>query len=337
MEHLPIALPSEQTVTKFPPTSAFVANHIRITADLPFNLAPGCVIRKADRRQIELIKERLSNGLAPSMISRMISRYECDEKITQLDGGNTQSEAITLQHSDFRYYMVDTPDSIHTSMLLHHAAGICQIRLDLVSLSFYGQYAEGGWGHHPLALLNYAFYGGEAPKEVDLSALQEIGTVFRLLQSATEDTGTGERYPKAKKAVEMLDQVRLLPQHSSFRVLGLFSILELLISHNPTLADKGDSITHQMKTKMPLIMRRFDRGIELASFFGSCATEKIWAQMYGYRSAIAHGGNPDFTSNQKQGLLKSSDNANKFLEAVTIATIRNYLREPDLYDDLSGV
>lgn len=321
----------------FPPTSAFVANRLKLNVQLPFLIAPGCVINKADEQQIEMIKLQFASAVAPNNLGSLVSRYECDLEITEMEGGGAQWKWNPLLPCDFRYYMVDTPDAGHTSQFLHHAAGICEVPLDLVSMSFLGKYGEGGSGLRPLSLLNYAFYGAEVLKEVDLAALQEIGHVFKLLQAAAADAGAGERHPKAMKAVEMLDQVRLLPKFSSFRVLGLFSILELLISHNPTLADKGDSITHQMKTKMPLIMRRFDRPIDLASYFGSGPAAKIWEQLYGYRSAIAHGGTPNFTDARKQRNLKDANTANRFLEDVTIAVIRNYLREPDLYDDLAGV
>ena len=54
--------------------------------------------------------------------------------------------------------------------------------------------------------------------------------------------------------------------------------------------------------------------------------------MYGYRSLIAHGGEPDFTG--KLSLLKDEETALKLIKETAKAVIRQALSEPQLLLDL---
>jgi hypothetical protein len=54
--------------------------------------------------------------------------------------------------------------------------------------------------------------------------------------------------------------------------------------------------------------------------------------MYEYRSAIAHGGKPDFAKDLL--ILKSHDHALEFLKETVKAVIRQVIIEPTLIQDL---
>jgi len=130
----------------------------------------------------------------------------------------------------------------------------------------------------------------------------------------------------------MLNALRHLDTSSEFVVIGLFAIIEMLITHNPKLEDRGDSITHQMQTKIPLLSRRFKRELPTHSYFGDADDAKIWTAMYAYRSAVAHGGVADFT--KKLSLLKNPENANNYLRLAVRSLLRQAFEEPELYRDL---
>jgi len=144
-------------------------------------------------------------------------------------------------------------------------------------------------------------------------------------------SGQGD-FPEILRAMNMFDSLSLLPVKSEFHVLGLFAIIEMLITHNPKLEDRGDSITHQMQSKIPLLSRRFDRQLDFSSFFGNATEKKVWAALYKYRSALAHGGVPDFQGDLQ--ILKNANNAKAFLKEVVKALLRHSLQEPQLYRDL---
>lgn len=316
---------------------AFVANRMSITAPLPFEIAPECYLDRASPSQVSMIKKGLEYVVAPTMLEEVFARYEM--KVSKVADGYAASGTkwTKLPESEWRYYVVSTPGNGTINHALHHAANISDVPLDLATLIFHGENGEDGRGHRPHSIVNFMFSHEVSTATLDATQLVEISQIYDLLIKGCAVVNGAMNIPKAWKAVEMLDDVTLLPHSSAFRVLGLFSILEMLISHNPRLEDKGDSITHQMKTKMPLLMRRFDKPVVLAAYFGEAKSDKIWSQMYGYRSAIAHGGTPDFKNLGAQGYLRSAENANAFLFAVVKATIRNYLREPVLYDDLVAV
>jgi len=140
-----------------------------------------------------------------------------------------------------------------------------------------------------------------------------------------------DRYERINGAVYR-EIVIALHSMSDFLCLGLFAIIEMLITHNPRLEDRGDSITHQMKSKMPLLSRRFDRPLPLSEYFGDTGSEKIWSSLYSYRSSLAHGGVPNFGKDHRA--LVSKENADKFLLVTVKSLIRHALREPHLYSDL---
>lgn len=327
------SIPEKELNVKYE-TFAFVSNKIYIVGELPFEILPGCYLRKANSSQVSMIKKGLEYIVAPTLLNDILSRYEMDMSEQIDSNGRKGVKGTRLPESEWRYYMVSTLDNGNINQLLHYAASISDAPLDLVTLIFHGENGSAGRGHRPQSIVNYIFSDELVASIVDVTLLAEIGEIYSLLIAANTVVNGCINTPKAMKAVQMLDEVTLLPSSSVFRVLGLFSILEMLISHNPKLEDKGDSITHQMKTKMPLLMRRFDKPMVLTTYFGETKSDKIWSQMYGYRSAIAHGGTPDFNSLKEQGYLRSAANANAFLLAVVKATIRNYLREPMLYDDL---
>jgi hypothetical protein len=101
------------------------------------------------------------------------------------------------------------------------------------------------------------------------------------------------------------------------------------------LKDAGDSITHQMKGKIPLLSKRFRRPLDYSPF-GNISEDKVWSRLYSYRSCLAHGGVADF----KRGdltLLKSQGHAIAFLRQAVRSLVRHSFKEPQLLRDLKAV
>ena len=91
-----------------------------------------------------------------------------------------------------------------------------------------------------------------------------------------------------------LGQLKALPNYSPLRFLGYFAILESLLTHAPKPSDPYSSITRQVQKKLILLDHRWTHKINYGPF-GEAKPEKVWSTMYGYRSLIAHGGQPDFS------------------------------------------
>jgi hypothetical protein len=108
----------------------------------------------------------------------------------------------------------------------------------------------------------------------------------------------------------------------------------MLITHNPGLKDLGDSLTRQMKGKLPLLSKRFRKPLNYSAF-ANMSEDKVWARLYTCRSCLAHGGVADFKSGDFAA-LKSQGNAVNFLRQAVRALVRHSFKEPQLYRDLKA-
>lgn len=307
---------------------AFVLHRIYVDAALPYTFAPGFTLNRATVSQRDSIKFNISrfDGIS------WLTPAEFYETHTVID---PQSNAASfhkwpLDESQWRYYVVTGPD--HSLLYdLHLASNISSKALN-ISFQFFRI-----WGalvpRTDTAYKQFSNGMPIAPMRVTEGDLKDIADVFGNFRSLLRDSPEQASFPEVLRAIQMFDSLQILPDKSDFQVLGLFAIIEMLITHNPRLEDRGDSLTHQMQSKLPLVSRRFDRPLDF-SVFGSNATEKkVWTALYAYRSAIAHGGVPDFEGKNLR-MLKSSDVALSFLKEAVKGLLRHSLKEPVLFRDL---
>lgn len=319
-----------QTFLQVPGVWAFVLNHYVIEAEFPIELAPGSFLNRATDEQQKRLKEALSSIVGTSNWLRPESWYEC-ETIHEQNPGGGSSHQEPLPESEWRYYVVSTPDNGLTNINLQLASNISEVPLDLTGLCFY---LNGGQGWNPGILQNHFQIFPMLPaRRINIEALSDVTEVYGSFMGITGGVTGNTDFPEIQRAMQLYDSLRQLPRHSEFHVLGLFAIIEMLITHNPKLEDRGDSITHQMQSKIPLLSRRFKRALDFQSFFPNGSEKKVWTAMYGYRSAVAHGGVPDFQSADLR-ILKDSETSLAFLRAAVRALLRHSLIEPQLYRDL---
>jgi len=156
----------------------------------------------------------------------------------------------------------------------------------------------------------------------------QINDVFRLMaehdHGILELTGVGE----------LLLDLKDLPHFSPLQILGYFAILESVLTHQPRPDDRYESLTRQITNKLALLNKRWNPSFDYRPL-GGATHEKIWPQMYAYRSAIAHGNKLDFKT--KLALLKNADVANALIIDAVKKTIRQAYVEPRLVKDLHDV
>lgn len=295
---------------------------------LPFQLAEGAVIDKASEQERDRLKKLLSQIIGSGYGTER--RFECHVQ-TVTEGAATRWVFEELPEEEWRYYVIRTDDNGSKNIDLGQVSAISQACLEFQSLSL----SNGGHGFRSSTLVNlFHFELPEPSKHITEADLSEIALLYALkLEVVGSVSQPSAPYPEIGRALQMLDNVRMLPQHSEFQVLGLFAIIEMLITHNPKLEDRGDSITHQMKAKLPLLSNRFDRPLPYQRYFGQASSNTIWSALYGYRSTVAHGGMANFSSGQLQ-CLKDRRNADSFLFLTVQSLIRHSLREPQLYRDI---
>jgi hypothetical protein len=206
---------------------------------------------------------------------------------------------------------------------LEMVSNVSEVSLEL-PISYFSM-GHGGNAHRA------AHYLSQAPsilsRHVTEEMLCDVSAAYR------EFLVVREEYPEIARALRLLDALKGLPHGSEFEVLGLFAIVEMLITHNPKLEDSGDSLTHQMRGKLPLLSKRFRRPLDYTCFGENVQDDKIWARLYGFRSVVAHGGEPDFTRGD-MALLKSRGDAVSFVRGAVRALVRHSFKEPQLYRDL---
>lgn len=135
-----------------------------------------------------------------------------------------------------------------------------------------------------------------------------------------------DTYPDIARSIKMFNELPLRNGYNELTTLGIFSVLESLLTHNP----KGeyDSIGHQIRSKMALIEMRLRKPIDYSGF---AKTEKdtVWKKLYELRSRIAHGGEIDF--DKSLSVLVGTYEVESFLKSVVRLILRAALEEPDLF------
>jgi hypothetical protein len=142
-------------------------------------------------------------------------------------------------------------------------------------------------------------------------------------------------HPGIARAIDLFDRLNRLPLTNDFRVLGLFMVLEMLLTHNPNDKEVGDSLSHQICTKVALLEGRLASPLNYDTFGAGAKSDTIWKKLYAFRSAIAHGGSADFKGALKT--LQSPEVAIAFLGEASAHILRHALNEPLLFDSLKPI
>lgn len=310
---------------KFPKHWSFVAQPIVLSGGA-FELADGVFLRKAVDKEILAISRNLKNLVGSPFGLNPCFAYEYDVKPESGDGVQS-GEWLFVE--DYRYCVVERAKGSCTFHEINLASLVTNCPLH-IGFMIFGGGKLGGW-HPGIQPRFFDFSTPPLPIIPSSTDLEEVRGVIKLM---VENKGRyEEEYPEVLRAFKMYQSLSYLPTESEFEFIGLFAIIEMLVTHNPKLEDRGDSITHQMQSKLPLLMRRFSREISAADYFNPQAgVQKIWSALYAYRSALAHGGVADFDRGLQ--IIKSADIAKKFLDSVVRGLLRHVLVEPQLFKDL---
>lgn len=307
---------------------AFVGNPLAVRHKIPFIISEGVVFRKPTKTQLRLVKFYL-DGLSGYIPTR--SPFENDLPISKKgqmeDETYNEQEIEPLNVEDWRYYVVtfeggritlEAGSSIVND--LRCASSLSRVSLRLNPIWVYGgtmsKFTE-DWEYYTNAAFDHVV---DMIDESDLSALSMLYQEF---------CSVSKSHPDIVRSIRMYNALPKFHGYNELLSLGLFSIIESLITHNPS--GEYDSLGHQIKHKIPLLGRRLDEPIDY-SCFKKAEQQSIWSKLYDYRSRVAHGGYLDFSGRLQ--ILKDSYTIQRFLESVLRALLRHALREPDLYVDL---
>lgn len=317
-----------------PGAMALVANPVQINAPLPWKFSDNLSLERATNDDLELVKTRLEALSPKDGFDNLYRHYEEEVIELRMPSGSGYT-ARRLQEDDWRYFVVKSNDRGEDIRVLHELANITAIPLDIQSLIIrnathfrfhsetFKRHFEGGWLDRTVVT-------------VDLQELQGLTSLYVKWKAMLSETAEGEEaYPEISRALKMFDTLKLLPRQSDFEILSLFSIIEMLITHESDGA--GDaSITKQIRGKMPMLLKRATVAMPTPEVLREVSAEKIWNALYDLRSCLAHGSVANFQKG-KHALLKNQKIASEYLRDAVASLINLAIHDPWLLRDLKSV
>jgi hypothetical protein len=296
-----------------PGATALIVNPVQINSSLPWKFADGLVLERATDDDLELVKNRL-NALSPSDgFGNLCKYYEEEVVALRMASGNGYAMR-TLPKDRWCYFVVKSNDRGENLRILHELANITTIPIDLQSLIIY---SATGFSYQSETFKRH-FDGMPSNRKIVTIDDQELGalnSLFLKWKAMLSEKEEGEdAYPEISRALKMFDVLKFLPKQSDFEIMSLFSIIEMLVTHEPEGA--GDaSITKQIRGKMPMLLKRAVMKTPTPETLGEISAEKIWNALYDLRSCLAHGSLANFQKG-KHASLKSHKIASEYLRML---------------------
>jgi hypothetical protein len=303
----------------------FVLTPIDLLGSQGAEIAPDHRIVKANENQVVEIRDAFQKFNTNPMF---ISPYEID--ITSVQGsqpGHIQHLPKQLSPEEWRYWIIEFDGTNIELQNLHYA---CALIANDFELGFHFAFHDGAgksFGWDPAALHTFTQHHRPLPaKKILQQDLLEIRRNFDDIKNLPAE------YIHIGRALRRFDQLRWLPRLSEMVIIGLFSVIESLVSHAPKLTDSADSLSHQLRTKLPLVRKRFHPNLDFSNYFSGIQEDTLWTKLYAYRSRIVHGEDCPFTGDLQ--CLKDIKSVIAYLRETSKSLLILSLREPQLMTDL---
>ena len=301
-----------------------MTNIVGIVGAAESEIIPGHILRKATKDEIEIIKEILTehNG-------RMAGKYFYPWEMVDKGGGVFDD----APESDWKYFVIAFPGANVGINRLEQALVLLDsgLRIGFTVMTCGSRRAVGlhaGRLFQALQENSWAIQANSTAEQFVTFDVKHSSQIGELVEQVSKQPTTALDIPKV---CQQLLNLQALDANSDVAFLGYFSVLESLLVHKPDPKDPTDSITRQVRKKIMLLDNRWNPKLDY-SIFGKCKPEAIWGNMYGLRSAIAHGDTPNFKNDLKN--LKDRTIARSFLIRTVRAIARHALLEPQLVADL---
>jgi Apea-like HEPN len=333
------------------PTSfSFILNPLNIEGESsPIQIMPNCLFQKANDQQIAVLKSVWTKLPANSF---WLNSYEYDYGVL----GSPNKESVKLERSEWKYWVItqDGYISIHkisdTFFVLERSLALLKNDLEIGPLFYERTGSHYKW--NPRGFYNYFLdypSGGRPATLINREEVKEIGTSYTLLKDfykkmhtitifptgqvrKTIDDYYYENFQHIEIAIRQFIELKALPRYSTLTIIGLFSILESLITHHPR-QPKVDSISRQIRRKIPLLRSKFQRPLDYQSYFDPASEEDIWTELYKFRSKIVHEGKENIEGGN---ILRNLESVTDFLKETVKLLILYALNEPQAITDLQA-
>lgn len=306
---------------------AFVFSPLDFDGDPRGEVIPNHFFQRADPEKVEFIKDHLARFLPPGHSTHGSPSF--DDRFRAYETAVEKSVVVALPREKWRYWIIEFDSEQNQIQNLQLAASLLQNDLE-IGLTKLVNPSRGevriSWNPGNLSSHISYLWGRRPVLKLTSHDLAEIGQNYRLIMT------TGTKFNHIIRALERFDSLRSLPRHDDMFVIGLFSVIESIVTHAPKLTESGDSLAHQIKTKIPLLRKRFQRPLEYGEYFEPCDEPKIWSKLYEYRSRIVHGGTIEIEGDLR--VLVHRLHIVPFLRETAKLVLLAALKEPELVNDL---
>ena len=305
----------------------FISTILDMQVELPVEITQFLKLERASESQISEIQKYLRNR----------HLYECKFIIEEETSNSSRWRFDQLPKEEWRYYVISYKGSNYIAHLLLSIADI--IAPHLKSFLHYHTTEEfgggeiNGWGRDTLGeeSFNQQILGDYSLRKFDQNCLLNLQNLFSVYNNLDK-----EKYEGITRALEFNINLQRLPKLTDLPVLGLFVIIEMLLTHKPNDKEIGDSLNHQIKSKIAFLSPRFKAPLDYSIFGNKILPDKIWGALYEYRSCIAHGSHIDFKS-KKLSILRDDKTAFDFLKNATRVLLAHSIIEPDIINGLKPI
>lgn len=301
----------------------FILSLIDYQDKYPVEIIPNHFLQRASKEQITEIKEIIDQFNSYPTI-----KYPYEYSIKHVYDENKKQTTINrtaLDEDKWNYWIIsfsgtnDKIENLKTSLLLQEI----EIELGFTVFSY-------GMSYQKESLLN--FYSRLDFSNVSLIKIDN-NDILKIQNTYNQITELDKEYTYIASSLVNFNILNHIPMFSEMYIIGLFSIIESLITHKPKLLEFQDSLSHQISTKMNLLGKRFYYAPNYGAYFvKNTDTEKIWKKLYEYRSKIVHGDPIKFNSDLK--VLKDKKNVREFLREIVKLLLIYATNEPLLLTDL---
>ena len=308
----------------------FVLNPIDVSGELPIEVAPRHFFQKANTEHIKKIKELMNLCRTSLQLSLLPPLYEADYIKVPGTKPGSGLKWEPLSPDRWRYWVIvfDGPNA--ELEYIGYAASLLCNDLELGFTVMGANIITCGeailWHGQSL----FSFFEnqamGKSAVSITVDELREIPENYDLIKNISPD------HEHITRAFRKFRDLKSLPRSSELVTIGLFSIIESLVTHCPKLTESADSLMHQISTKIPLLSKLFRRKLDYLDYFDDAKEENIWKKLYEYRSRIVHGENSDLSGTLQ--VLKDRKTVHEFLKETTKLLLLLALREPTLLTDL---
>jgi len=308
---------------------AFILTVIEPKVTTPYKIIPQHTLQKATPEQVKILKATLERfNTNPTYF--LYPPYEVNVKVVQGERAEQQNyEYKKLKTEDWRYWIISFEPNNTEMMNIGSALSLMKNHIEL-GFEIIGKDEENtGFNWHAQSL--HTFFNDYMrrqlkPKPILEEDLLLAAHCYEKLLSLPDE------YQHIRRAFQLFNDLRSIPLSSRLAILGLFSVLESLLTHAPEPIDPSSSLTRQITRKIALIQKRFVRDLDYEIWFDGIQEKKLWKKLYLYRSLIAHGEEAHISDKLEN--LKSPGRVVSFLREVLKLLLVESLDEPELITDL---